>query len=157
MLGPVQVVVTSNGQTAAAFGATAQAISPSFFIINGGPYVVAQHGADYSLVGPATLYPGFTTPAKPGETVVLYANGFGPISPAVVSGSSTQTGNLSPAPTVTIGGLSATVVFAGINGVPGLYQFNVVVPAAAPNGDLPLVATINGVRTQTGVMITVHN
>lgn len=157
MLGPVQVVLSNNGQASAPVNATAQATSPSFFIINGGPYVVAQHSADYSLIGPSTLYPGFTTPAKPGETVILYANGFGPISPAVASGSSSQTGTLSPQPTVTIGGTSAKVTFAGINGVPGLYQFNVVVPPSAPNGDLPLSATLNGVSTQSGVTITVHN
>ena len=38
---------------------------------------------------------------------------------------------------------------------PGLYQFNVVVPANAPAGDLTLLATYNGVSTQTGVVITV--
>ena len=31
-----------------------------------------------SLIGPATLYPGTSTPAKPGETIVIYANGFDP-------------------------------------------------------------------------------
>ena len=46
-------------------------------------------GAD---LGPTSLYPGLTTPAAPGEVVILYANGFGPISPAVVAGSEAQSG-----------------------------------------------------------------
>jgi uncharacterized protein (TIGR03437 family) len=157
MLGPVQVVVNNNGAASAAVSATAAPLSPSFFLINGGPYVVAQHAADYSLVGPTSLYPGSSTPAKPGETVVLYANGFGPVSPAVVSGSVTQAGTLSPLPAVTIGGISATVAFAGISAEPGLFQFNVVMPATAPNGDLALTATYNGAVTQSGVLITVQH
>ena len=70
MSGPVQVVVTNGGTASTAFTAQAQPISPSFFAFNGGPYVAAEH-ASGSLIGPATLYPGATTPAKPGETVVL--------------------------------------------------------------------------------------
>ena len=77
--GAVQVVVTNNGAATAAFTAQAQPISPSFFVFSGGPYVAAEH-VDGSLIGPATLYPGASTPAKPGETVVIYANGFGATS-----------------------------------------------------------------------------
>ena len=157
MLGPVQVVVTNNGVASASVSSTAQAISPAFFINFGSPYVLAQHSTDYSPVGPTTLYPGSSTPAKPNETVVLYANGFGPISPAVVSGSSAQSGTLTPLPTVTIGGLPANVTYAGINGFPGLFQFNVVVPPTAPAGDLAISATFNGIATQSGLLITVQH
>jgi uncharacterized protein (TIGR03437 family) len=155
ILGPVQVVVNNNGVTSAPATASSKALSPSFFIA-AGPYVLAQHGADNSLVGPTSLFPGSTTPAKPGETVVLYANGFGPVSQAVVSGSITQTGTLSPLPTVTIGTINAVVQFAGLVS-PGLFQFNVVVPPTAPAGDLPLSATYNGATTTSGVLITVQH
>jgi uncharacterized protein (TIGR03437 family) len=156
MLGPVQVVVNNNGVISVAVSATAQALSPSFFV-GRNPYVLAQHSADYSLIGPTSLYPGLSTPAKPGETVLLYANGFGPISPPVASGSSAQYGTLTPQPTVTIGGIGTFVSYAGINGLPGVFQFNVVVPTTAPNGDLALSATMNGVTTLPGVMITVQH
>jgi uncharacterized protein (TIGR03437 family) len=159
MSGGVQVVLTSNGSVSASFTAQAQAASPSFFAINGGPYVLAQHGADNSLLGPASMsVPGYTfTPAKPGETVVLYGNGFGAISPTVVSGASSQTGTLNPLPTVTIGGITATVNFAGINGPPGLFQFDVAVPSTLANGDQPITATYNGFTTQAGTLITIQN
>lgn len=130
----MSVQVTNNGQASAAFSVKAQASSPSFFNINGGPYVVAQHGADYSLVGPASLFPGASTPAKPGETVILYANGFGPTTPAAVSGALAQSGNPSPLPAVAIGGLAAEVQFAGLVSS-GLFQINVVIPTNAPSGD----------------------
>ena len=88
--------------------------------------------------------------------MVLYANGFGLVSQAVVSGSIMQTGTLSPLPAVTIGGINAAVQFAGLVS-PGLFQFNVVVPATAPSGDNALVATYNGAATQSGVLITVQH
>jgi uncharacterized protein (TIGR03437 family) len=151
--GTVQVQAATKTGTSASFAAQAQAESPSFFIIGAGPYVLATH-ANGSLIGPASLYPAQTTPAKPGETVVLYANGFGPTSAPVVSGSETQSGNLSPLPVITIGGTSAMVQFAGLIS-PGLFQFNVIVPESTPVGDSALTATFSGLTTQSGVLVTV--
>jgi len=142
MTGPVQVVVTNNGTVGAAF--TAQ-----------GPYVAATH-AGGAYIGPATLYPGSTTPAKPGETIVLYANGFGSTSTPVMSGSVTQSGSLSPLPAIKIGGIAATVQFAGLVSV-GEYQFNVVVPPSLANGDQSITATYSGQTTQAGTLITIQN
>jgi uncharacterized protein (TIGR03437 family) len=155
MSGPVQVVVTNNGAAAAAFTAQAQPISPSFFVFNGGPYVAATH-SNGSLLGPSTLYPGLTTPAKPGEVVVLYGNGFGPTSTPVVSGSFNQSGSLPVMPIVKIGGIAAIVQFAALV-VPGQYQFNVVIPSALAAGDQPITATYNNQSTQPGALITVDS
>jgi uncharacterized protein (TIGR03437 family) len=152
--GPVQVVVTNGVLQSMAFTATAHGFSPSFFVFNGGPYVAATH-ANGSLLGSGVLYPGSTTPAMPGETVVLYANGFGETS-GVVSGSPSPSGSLSPLPAITIGGLAALVQFAGLVS-PGEFQFNVVVPPSAPDGDNTLVATYGGFSTQSGVLITVSS
>ena len=153
--GPAQVEVTNNGVTSAAFTAPAQSLSPSFFVFNGGPYVAATH-LNGSLIGPATLYPGSTTPAKPGETIVLYANGFGSTNVPVQSGSVSQSGTLSPLPVVKIGGVAATVQFAGLV-APGEFQFNVIIPASLTNGDQTITATYGGVSTQSGTLITIHN
>jgi uncharacterized protein (TIGR03437 family) len=155
MSGRVQVVVTNNGAVSANFTAQAQTLSPSFFVFNGGPYVAATH-ADGTLLGPGSLYPGSTTPAKPGETIVLYANGFGQTSTPVISGSILQSGTLSPQPVIKIGGTTATVQFAGLVS-PGEFQFNVVVPASLGNGDQPITAAYGGVSTQSGALITIHN
>ena len=155
MSGPVRVVVTNNGVATAAFTAQAASISPSWFVFNGGPYVAAEH-LNGSLIGPATLYPGASTPAKPGETVVIYTNGFGPTNVPAVSGSLMQSGTLSPLPVVQIGGVTASVLFAGLV-APGQFQFNVVIPASLPNGDQPITATYAGSTTQAGTLITVHN
>ena len=73
----------------------------------------------------------------------------------MVSGAVTQSGSLPQLPVVRIGGISATVAFAGLVS-PGLFQLNVVVPATTPNGDNALTGTFNGLPMQNGVIITVQ-
>jgi uncharacterized protein (TIGR03437 family) len=152
--GSVPVQVSGNGVVSANFMVQAQAESPSFFVFGGGPYIAATH-VNGSYIGPTSLYPGLTTPAQPGETIVMYANGFGPTSAPVVSGSETQSGTLSPVPVITIGGVPATVTFAGLV-APGEFQFNVVVPPSLANGGQPTMAMYNGLTTQAGTLITVQ-
>jgi uncharacterized protein (TIGR03437 family) len=107
------------------------------------------------LLGPPTLFPGLSTPAQPGETIVLFGNGFGLVTPALVNGGLPPATPLpTPWPVMTIGGLPAKVDYAAIV-APGEYQFNVEVPAAVPDGDNLLVVTYNGVGIQGNVFITV--
>jgi uncharacterized protein (TIGR03437 family) len=153
--GSVPVQVSVNGVVGANFMVQAQAESPSFFIFGSGPYIAATH-ANGSYIGPTSLYPGLTTPAQPGETIVMYANGFGSTSIPVVSGSETQSGTLSPMPVITIGGVAAAVTFAGLV-APGEFQFNVVVPPSLANGDQPTIAMYNGLTTQAGTLVTVQH
>jgi uncharacterized protein (TIGR03437 family) len=154
-LGPLTVQVNNNGTVSQSFTVQAQEFSESFFVYNGGPYVIAKH-LDYSLVGPTTLYPGLTTPAHPGETIVIVANGFGPVTPPVVKGSEAQSGNLPSPPSIQIGTGTAALGFNGLNVAPGVYQFNVTIPNDAPSGDLPIKATYGGYTTQAGTVITVQ-
>ncbi len=163
--GAVAVSVTNNDATGATFTVQAQADSLAFFVFNGGPYVVGTHlnGQSCSTplngvcdLGPTSLFPGSSTPAQANETIVLYANGFGNVSVPIVKGSDVQTGDLFPMPTIMIGGVAAQVQFAGVVS-PGLYQFNVVVPAGAANGDNSLVAQYGGQSTQSGVLLTVES
>jgi uncharacterized protein (TIGR03437 family) len=151
--GSVNVMLT-YGATGAPFSVQAQAESPSFFVFNGGPYIAATH-LNGSLIGPTSLYPGYSTPAAPGETIVLYANGFGATSVPVVAGAETQSGTLTPLPVVTVGGVNAIVLFAGLV-APGEFQFNIVLPSSLSSADQPTTATYNGLTTQAGTLITVQ-
>lgn len=110
-----------------------------------------------TLVGPAIFsVPGYTfSPANPRETVSVYADGFGPTSMGVLSGSTTQGGVLSPLPVITIGGKNATVQFAGLVS-PGLFQLNVVVPNSLGDGDQTISATYNDTTTRQGTLLAVH-
>jgi len=152
MQGAVQVQLT-NGAATASFTVQAQTIAPAFFLYTNNN-VLAVH-ANGSLIGPASLYPGTTTPAAPGETILLFANGFGPTSSAVTNGGLVQSGSLPTLPVVTIGGQASTVLFAGLVS-PGLYQFNVVVPSGAPNGNILVLANYAGQTTQSGLSLSIQ-
>jgi uncharacterized protein (TIGR03437 family) len=151
-----QIVLSNNGAVSASFTALAQSLSPSFFVASDGLHIIATH-VDGTLVGPASFsVPGYPfSPAAPGEIISIYANGFGLTSIPVASGSMMQGGTLSPLPAITIAGRNAIVQYAGLIS-PGLFQFNVTVPAAAPQGDQVIKATYGGASTQPGTLLTVH-
>jgi uncharacterized protein (TIGR03437 family) len=98
-------------------------------------------------------------PAPPGSVVTFFATGEGATVPAGVDGR--VTGTVLPRPlapvTATIGGVSATVQFAGEapNEVAGVMQVNVTVPANLPADALPLVLTVGAASSQPGVTIVV--
>ena len=139
LAGPASVRVTVNGVAGNPMTVPAQPIQPSFFVVQGGPYLAATH-ADGTLITAAA-------PAKPGEVVVLYGNGFGPV---------TQSGALAQQPAFTIGGLDAAVQYAGLTS-PGLFQFNIVVPPGARDGDQPIRATYKGLATQLGTQLQIQH
>ncbi|MEI9971730.1 MAG: hypothetical protein WDO73_06560 [Ignavibacteriota bacterium] len=56
--------------------------------------------------------------------------------------------------TATIGGVPATVSFAGLV-YPGEYQFNITVPAV-PAGDNLVVLKVNGIVSQANAYLTVQ-
>lgn len=87
---------------------------------------------------------------------MLFADGFGPTSTPVVSGSTAQSGSLFPLPVIKIGDATATVQFAGLV-APGEFQFNLVVPPSITDGDQPITAMYNGLTTQSGTLITVQH
>ncbi|MBZ5579203.1 MAG: hypothetical protein LAP40_21795 [Acidobacteriia bacterium] len=142
-----QIVVSNNGAANAPFTVLAQPLSPSFFVFTDGIHVTATH-PDGMPIGPAS-------PAKPGETISVYANGFGATSVPVVPGSFTQGGTLSPAPAITVAGRSATVPSAGLVS-PGIFQFSVIVPDPVPPGDQTIKASYGGTTAQSGVLLTIH-
>jgi uncharacterized protein (TIGR03118 family) len=152
--GAVSVQTTNNGLSSGTSTIQLQTVAPAFFLFSGGKYIAATHG-DGSYVGPTTLFPNASTPAKPGETIVLYGTGFGPTTPSVPDGQLlTAALNLTTLPIMTFGGNPAQVTFAGLVS-PGLYQINVTVPSSAPNGDVQVLAQAGG-QTSPVALITVQ-
>jgi uncharacterized protein (TIGR03437 family) len=152
-VGSVPVQVTSPLGIVSAT-AQMQQFSPGLFTFDG-KYLAAQH-ADYSYVGKPGLISGVTTtPAQPGEVVILWGTGVGPSNPATPAGELvTQAEPLANQVTVSIGGVQVNAQWAGISGA-GLWQINVQVPSSLPDGDALVVAAIGGVRSQDGAFITV--
>jgi uncharacterized protein (TIGR03437 family) len=122
-------------------------IAPAFFLLGNTGYAVATH--------PNGTAVGATTPARSGETIAFYGTGFGTTTPPVADGVLvTSALPLAVLPSVTVGGLTAQVTFAGISAT-GLYQLNVVVPDQ-PTGDVPVVAQVAGVSTPVAVLPIVN-
>jgi uncharacterized protein (TIGR03437 family) len=149
----VQVQLTNGDTMSNILTVPAAPLSLSFFVFDG-VNITASH-LDGSLLGPTTLYPGYSTPGKSGEPVVIYANGFGPTSSPVVSGIVTQSGSLNTLPVITVGNIPVKVTFAGLVS-PGTFQFNIVLPTGL-SGSEPVTATYNGQTTQKGVVLNMDS
>jgi uncharacterized protein (TIGR03437 family) len=85
------------------------------------------------------------------------------IDGAVILSSNIATGHFAPcftaAPTVTIGGKTATVSYAGFvaDSIGGLYQINAVVPTTVTSGAaVPVVVTVGTAASQAGVTMVVQ-
>lgn len=154
-VGAAQLQTTNNGLSSGVVTVQVQTVAPSFFTLDG-KHIAATH-ANGSLIGPTATTPVAVTPAKPGETIVLYGTGFGDTNPAIPDGMLvTKAAALKILPTVTIGGTSANVAFGGLVGA-GLYQINVTVPTGTPDGDAAVVAIIGTATSQSGAVITVQH
>ena len=146
--GPVEVLVTNANGNASPVVAQLAQVSPGFFLFDG-KYLAATH-ANASAIGKVGLFPAapsLTTPAKPGEVVILYGTGFGLTDPAMPAGLLvSKLANLATLPQITVGGVSAKVLFAGlIPGFAGLYQFNVEIPSTLSDGDQKVTAQLGSV------------
>jgi uncharacterized protein (TIGR03437 family) len=136
---------------------TVAAAQPAIFTQDGsgmGPGIVVDTQAD----GTQFLVTA-DNPASAGDTLVIYCSGLGPVDPPVAAGdviAPDSPGSQTTNPvTVTIGGVPATVQFAGIApfsfvgpdslDFAGLYQVSVTLPdGVTPAPDTPIVVTVAG-------------
>jgi uncharacterized protein (TIGR03437 family) len=110
------------------------------------------HGSDYSLVT-------VSNPAHVGEVILIYGTSLGDVAPPVAAGVAAPLSPLSwtvRAVTAQIGGVNATVQFAGLApGFAGLYQVNVMVPQV-PAGTQSVVIAAAGTSSSPPVQIPVR-
>jgi uncharacterized protein (TIGR03437 family) len=98
-----------------------------------------------------------TSPARSGETVLVYCTGLGATNPAVQTGAAGNAQATVNVPTVSVGGQNARVDFSGAApGFAGLYQINVVVPTFTVANDYEVIITIAGKQSRAGVTIRVQ-
>lgn len=155
--GPVPVEVqTFNGTTTAT--ASMVRFSPAFFAYSVADrlYPAALFADERVYVAEPDVLPGVASrPAKPGDNIVLYANGLGPTNPPYPPGEvltmAYRMSDLSLV-RVTVGGVSAAVQYAGMV-YAGLFQVNVQVPDGIGEGDLPVVLHIGGQSTQPDAVL----
>jgi uncharacterized protein (TIGR03437 family) len=153
--------VNYSGQSGT-FALKATAMTPGIFTLNGsgtGTVAAANSSSGYN---------GRDNPAPAGSTVIVYLTGEGQTVPRGVTGDVTgintsSDGPITPqpllTPSVTIGGLPATIAFYGAppGTVAGVMQLNVQIPVGLPTGNQPLSVSFGASSaSQTGVRVSVQ-
>jgi uncharacterized protein (TIGR03437 family) len=149
-LGSQLLTVSTSGGTSAAFTVNVNATQPGFYapasLNSGGKQYVGAFLTDFTTqVTPSQ-------PAKPGQTIILFGNGFGNVTPAspagqLAAGSTTLTSPVQ----IFFNQTPATILYQGlVPGSTGDYQFNVVVPQIGSSNSVALTFSQGGVPgTQT--------
>jgi uncharacterized protein (TIGR03437 family) len=146
--------VLAAGIQASAWSVPVAPAAPSIFTLNGsgvgqGAIVNADNSINSAM-----------NPAVRGSIVQIYSTGGGQTSPPSSTGSVTPSAaNLALLTNVTIGGVDAQVLYAGSapGEVEGVVQINAMIPSTAtPSAATPILVTIGGVLSQSGVTISVQ-
>jgi uncharacterized protein (TIGR03437 family) len=147
-LGAAPVMVVNNNVASAAAPVTVQPAAPFILTYGNNRAVVVNQDGSVNASGNGD---------KPGNVLVAYLIGSGPLDNAIATGAAAPLSPLSQeklATSLTIGGVNATVQFAGMTPrSAGLMQVNFVMPSIAP-GDYALQVKI-GSNTSNQPLITV--
>lgn len=160
--GPTQVQLTiTHGDLSTKVPVTVVPYAPALFTTNAqgsgqGSVLIAGTSSLAARVG---AFEG-ARPVKKGEFVSIYCTGLGSVTrtPALgFAAPSNPPATTRATPTVSIGGVNATVSFSGLApGFVGLYQVNAQVPDTAPSGDSVNVALSIGGSTSNTVTIAIQ-
>jgi uncharacterized protein (TIGR03437 family) len=142
-----QVIVSANGALTTPQPIQLNGGAPSILGFSSGA-VVAQH-----LDGTLILD---SSPAVPGEFVIIYSSGLGATDIPVASGSASPAdppARVADPPVVTLSGNPVSLLFAGLTpGFVGLYQLNFQIPAEIATGNYELVLTQSGALSNKTVL-----
>ena len=141
--GPATVDLLANGVGVCTSSIQVQSVAPGLFTQSNGTAAVLNQDSSVNSVG---------NPAASGSVIAAYLTGLGSVHPSVATGVPAPLGLLATTTntvTATIGGVAATVEFAGLApGYAGLYQVNILVPQL-PGGRHPLMISVNGAGSNT--------
>jgi uncharacterized protein (TIGR03437 family) len=155
---------TPQAETSNAEPVTIQATAPEFFYFvhnaNGRNPIATIDAITGGYVGAPGLVSGtLFTPAKPGDILSLFATGLGATNPSFGPGELPGVAaQVTAAFSVSIGGVAlaaADILYVGVTQNAGLYQVNVRVPDAVPDGDQAVILTVGGVASPAGGFLTV--
>jgi uncharacterized protein (TIGR03437 family) len=145
-----QVVVKRGSQIATPEAVIIAAAQPSIFTRNVG-------GQGAIVDGQGRLVDA-SNPVAAGDAVLIFCEGLGPVNPPVTAGSASPSSPplstvIEPV-SVTIGGVQATTLFAGLApGFAGLYQVNAIVPDGVLAG--PRVPVVIKVGNNESLPVTI--
>jgi uncharacterized protein (TIGR03437 family) len=140
--GSVPVIVNAGGFGSQPVDIDVGVAHPGIFMAGNAQPVITH--ADYSLVTESS-------PAAPGEAIILFCTGLGPVAPQAGDGAAAVgVAQTIVTPQVLIGGYTANVLFSGLApGFAGLYQVNAEVPLAVSAGSASVSVSVNGISSQT--------
>jgi uncharacterized protein (TIGR03437 family) len=145
---PVPVIVIANGVSSSPALVTFSFYAPNVFTY---PRTASSTDPIITHANNTLITP--SSPAQPGEVVVIWGTGAGELNNQPLDGAgapATPPATTADTPFVTIGGREAAVQFSGLTpAYVGLLQINVQLPATLPAGNgtpasLPLVITFPG-------------
>jgi uncharacterized protein (TIGR03437 family) len=148
------VQVIAEGIQAGAWAVPIVPSAPSIFTVS------ADGLGQGAIVNQDNSINSVSNPASRGTAIEIYATGGGQTSPSSSTGSVARgAANLTLPVNVIIGGVNAQVLYAGNapGEVEGVVQINVVIPQSVPAGiAVPILVTIGGVSSQTGVTLAIQ-
>jgi endo-1,4-beta-xylanase len=97
-------------------------------------------------------------PAKAASVIQIYGTGGGATAGVDVDGALAGSGKQALPVTATLGGLTALVLYAGPapGEVNGVMQVNVTVPSGLASGAQPVIITVGGVASQSGITVAIQ-
>jgi uncharacterized protein (TIGR03437 family) len=163
-IGTAKIVAVNNNGVIASGTVNTALTAPGLFSLAGNG--LGQCAAlVYSMTNGTFAVNGTANPAHVGDVMVLYLTGEGDYQATsgeetgfIIPSTLSPLPQLNPLPSVTIGGVTATVEYAGpvVGGLLGLLQINAVVPQGTTTGSaVPVVVTIGAGTTQIGATIVV--
>ena len=150
------LTVSIGPRTSSPITVALDSVSPGLFGLDGtgsGQGAILIAGSGGAVAAPEGLLAG-SRPARCGEDIIeIFAGGLGPVTDPPESGAAstlpvTETTN---PPTVTVGGVTAPVLFSGLApGFVGLYQVNARLPDDCAGGEsVPVVLTMGELPSNT--------
>ncbi len=134
--------------------------NPSWFTFDGKTIAGLNVSSNNALLAEPSVVPTGVV-AHPGDIVTLFGTGFGYSEPLHLPGEIPgKAAGLRDPFTVSIGGIQlapADILYAGLTpDTPGLYQFNLRVPAGVADGNAPVVVRLVDTQTQSGATIPIR-
>ena len=147
-VGTGTITVTNNGATSAT--APIQVVQSAFGLLTlngGGTGMIAAFDANNnnSLLG-------VTAAANPGDSIVLWGSGLGPVASGVDESVLQTPADMSTQIRVDIGGIAADVKYHGRSQYPGLDQINVVLPAGVSGCAVSVAVETGGYVSNFGTL-----
>lgn len=163
--GSGKIIQITNGTATATGTLTVVPMVPGIFSLDGSG--AGQTAAlNFSATNQTYSLNGASSPAHAGDTIIFYMTGEGDWAANVIPvrtgflipASLTPLPQISPLPTVTIGGQTATVTYAGpvLGSLIGILQVNATVPAGSATGaSVAMSVAIGTANAQSGITLVV--